>query len=123
MQRLYSMFPNGWPGKGLLVLRLASGSYLLVDGASLVTGALRTGATAFVIAAILGLLQILGLWTPLVAILAILTEMWILFAEGGNFQMEVLLIFVNLAIAMLGPGCWSIDSILFGRRRLNLSNQ
>jgi hypothetical protein len=29
VQRLFSMFPNSWPGAGLLLLRLVSGGLLI----------------------------------------------------------------------------------------------
>src|SRR5258708_19978833 len=32
LQRLFSMFPNGWPGAALLLLRLVAGILLIYDG-------------------------------------------------------------------------------------------
>jgi hypothetical protein len=47
-------------------------------------------------------------------------ESWLLFAGSVALQVAILLISVSAAVAMLGPGCWSIDAILFGRRRLDI---
>jgi uncharacterized membrane protein YphA (DoxX/SURF4 family) len=123
LQRLYSIFPNGWPGKGLLLLRITSGSWLLASsGAVLASGTYREGIVSL-IGVVPGLLQIIGLWTPIAAVAAILTESWVLLVSGDRLEGGVLLILLNAAIAMLGPGCWSIDSVLFGRRRLDLNDR
>src|SRR5580704_8348275 len=66
LQRLFSMFPNGWPGAALLLLRLVTGILLIYDGVV----ALRAGPdlqTTILqsVAVGAGTLLILGLWTPI----------------------------------------------------------
>jgi len=65
LQRLFSIFPNGWPGAGLLVLRIASGEYSLADGIAMIaaSGSRSPGLLALT-SAIPGGLLIVGLWTP-----------------------------------------------------------
>lgn len=121
VQRLFSIFPSGWPGRGLLILRIAAGSLLLVQGvarsipdaraAAIVTAGIGTAA---------GLLMLIGLWTPMSCLLAVVAESWLLFANCVATRPAILLISISAAVAMLGPGSWSIDAILFGRRRLDV---
>jgi len=78
------MFPNGWPGAALLLLRLVAGILLIYDGVV----ALRTGAdlqtTILQSVAIgAGTLLILGLWTPIAGTLVILVEVCFGFLRGA----------------------------------------
>jgi uncharacterized membrane protein YphA (DoxX/SURF4 family) len=74
------------------------------------------------ISAIPGGLLIVGLWTPVAGILAALLEAFMILMGSQEPKEGILLICVYVAIAMLGPGCWSIDSVLFGRRRLDVDD-
>ena len=124
MQRLFSTFPNGWPGAGLLVLRIASGGYLAAISESLyISERLWHVGPLPLTAAISGGLLLIGLWTPVAGVLAALLEILMIFKASEGPKAGMLLVCISTAIAMLGPGCWSIDSILFGRRRLNISDQ
>jgi putative oxidoreductase len=120
VQRLFSTFPNGWPGRGLLVLRLALGGMLLSDGfAWLASGPHRATASAIIgIAA--GLLMLIGFCTPVGSVLAVISQSWTLLISGVMPQTAILLLSVSVAVAMLGPGAWSIDALLFGRHRLKI---
>ena len=121
MQRLFSIFPNGWPGCGLLILRIAAGGLLVTQGVARSIPDARGAAIAtegMGIAA--GFLLLIGLWTPVSCLLAVVAESWLLFAGSVAPQPAILLISISVAVAMLGPGSWSIDAILFGRRRLDI---
>jgi putative oxidoreductase len=124
LQRLFSIFPNGWPGAGLLVLRIASGAYLLTNGITRIaaSGASSFGSLAFA-STIPGGLLFIGLWTPVAGILAALLEALMTLKTIEEPKEGILLLCVCTAIAMLGPGCWSIDSVLFGRRRLDVNHE
>jgi uncharacterized membrane protein YphA (DoxX/SURF4 family) len=67
-----------------------------------------------------GLLLLIGLWTPLGCLLSAATESWLLLAGGIGLEPAILLVSISVAVAMLGPGSWSIDAIIFGRRRLDI---
>jgi putative oxidoreductase len=121
VQRLFSTFPNGWPGRGLLVLRLAVGGMLLANGiAWLAAAPQRNGTAPAIVGIAAGLLMLIGLWTPVGSVLAVISQSWTLLVGGVMLQTAILLLSISVAVAMLGPGAWSIDSLLFGRRRLKI---
>jgi len=76
-----------------------------------------------------GVLLIAGLWTPVTAAVAALDQIWIVAApalsqpssqpasQSAGEWIHVLLAILCVSVAMLGPGAWSIDARLFGRRR------
>jgi uncharacterized membrane protein YphA (DoxX/SURF4 family) len=72
-----------------------------------------------IIAALAGLFVIAGLWTPVMASLAGLDQIWIAvsFPRAGVW-IHILLGILFASLAMLGPGAWSVDARLFGRMRL-----
>jgi uncharacterized membrane protein YphA (DoxX/SURF4 family) len=114
------MFPDGWPGRGLLVLRLAAGAMLLHDGIAAVTGAAPHKPAIPLLAGIAGIFLILGLWTPVAGALSSVLQLFILVAGTDHSRSSILLIAVGIAVATLGPGVWSVDAVLFGRHRLDL---
>jgi putative oxidoreductase len=66
--------------------------------------------------AVLGLFILAGLWTPVVGALVIPVEFWIVFAGKNDIWMSLMLIVFGGTLAMIGPGAWSIDARLFGRK-------
>jgi|HubBroStandDraft_6_1064221.scaffolds.fasta_scaffold115050_2 putative oxidoreductase len=113
LQRLFSMFPNGWPGLALLLLRVAAGILLIYDGAvPLILRAVAIGA---------GSLLLLGLWTPVAGVLVTCAEMCFLLLGTADPRSSILLGAVGAALVALGPGALSIDARLFGRKRLDIS--
>jgi len=128
MQRLFSTFPNGWPGFGLLLLRLGVGIALISFGISgFFTASGEPVAVARDSIETAGaILLIAGLWTPIVGALIALNELWIALSvysspPDGHWN-HVFLAVLTAGVAMLGPGAWSIDARLFGRRRFDMSD-
>ena len=75
MQRLFSTFPDGWPGIGLLLLRTGAAIVLIVQGAAcfLHEGAATWGTWAVgAVAALSGSLLLIGLITPVAGALGAL---------------------------------------------------
>ena len=119
LRRLYSTFATGWPGLGLLLLRLAVGVALVVRGwTTLWSGPPVSTATVTATLAIAGLFLVAGLWTPVMGTLVALLETGGTIASAGIPQVSLLLAAMGAALAMLGPGLWSIDARLFGWRRV-----
>jgi putative oxidoreductase len=117
MQRLYSSFARGWPGMGLFLLRVTAAiTAFHFSGRALSLGQSSTA----VIEGALALLLCAGLWTPIVGSMFAGVAVWVIFSRTGDPWALILLATVGVALAMLGPGAWSIDALLFGRRRMLL---
>jgi uncharacterized membrane protein YphA (DoxX/SURF4 family) len=69
------------------------------------------------------LLLIIGLWTPVAAAVMVLLELWRIVSRGGDPSVEGLLCALAVAIALLGPGAWSVDARLFGWKRIEIDTQ
>jgi putative oxidoreductase len=65
-----------------------------------------------------GILLIVGLWTPIVGTSVALIEIWKILTLAGDKSVWLLLGTAGAALAMLGPGLWSVDAHLFGWRRV-----
>jgi uncharacterized membrane protein YphA (DoxX/SURF4 family) len=65
-----------------------------------------------------GVLLILGLWTPIVGTIVAFVEGWKILTLPGDRWLWLLLGTASVALAMLGPGRWSIDARLFGWKRV-----
>jgi uncharacterized membrane protein YphA (DoxX/SURF4 family) len=124
LQRLFTMFPGGWPGAGLLVLRLAAAIPLIIGGGLAVRDAPQLGLQAIYFATIgVGILLLAGLWTPVAGALQAIIEVWIIFGRGGTPSMHLLLAALGVSLVMLGPGAWSVDARLFGRKRIDIRSR
>ena len=119
MRRLYSTFAGGWPGMGLLLMRSVIGCVLIVRASLRLWGdpPLNITITA-VILLVAGFLLVLGLWTPIVGTSVAAIEVWKILTQPGDRWLWLLLGTASVALAMLGPGRWSIDARLFGWKRV-----
>ena len=122
MRRLYSTFAGGWPGTGLLLMRMVAGSALVARAGSTlwVHPPLNVTVTAIVLMTA-GILLIAGLWTPIAGISVALTEIWKMLMLSGDKSLWLMLGTAGVALAMLGPGLWSIDARLYGWKRLEIT--
>jgi hypothetical protein len=121
MQRLFTMFPLGSAGIALLLLRLSAAAMLLM----LVNREAQvTSQWAFAGLAILAVLLALGVFTPLVCSLCCCLEIVALFSLRGAGALHLVFTVVNTAaLGLLGPGGFSLDARMFGRRRVVLSSE
>jgi putative oxidoreductase len=70
-----------------------------------------------------GIFLLAGLWTPIVGTLLAMDELWIALSLYLSHRVDVVPIFLAvlaLSVAMLGPGAWSIDARLYGRKRFDI---
>lgn len=124
MQRLFTSFPDGVPGAGLLLLRSTLGvigvfeAWLLLkhDGRMAADAAAIVGGGA-------GVLVVLGLLTPAAGVSLGLTTaaLWLAHDSVPSWSQGTMALLVagnSAAVALLGPGAYSIDARLFGRREI-----
>jgi putative oxidoreductase len=125
VQRLFSSFADGWPGFGFLLLRQLTGVALIHFGIAGVREAPELTTVVLQIVGIgAGILLLIGLWTPVAGALAAIVEVWIALSRylshSGDPWIAIVQAVLAAVLAMVGPGAWSIDARLFGRRRIDV---
>lgn len=124
MQRLFSTFAKGWPGMGLLCLRLGAGTVLFHDGMGRwLESPHKQHLFMLLIEAAAGILLFAGLWTPVAGGVAAIIGLWGAIWQPGGPWSQIQLAILGAGLAMLGPGAWSVDARLFGRKRIRIPDQ
>lgn len=123
------MFPDRLPGVGLILLRAALSASSILTGVSAlsseksgVLSGYSGGAVNFVIGAFL----LAGFLTPVAGFVSMLEGIVnglrnLSGTTPGNLNSELLylvLVLASAAMVLLGPGAFSIDAWLFGRREI-----
>jgi uncharacterized membrane protein YphA (DoxX/SURF4 family) len=115
---------------GLLLLRALVGCSLIVQGAAYIQSPNRSlamwGVAAFALTC--GAFLLVGLMTPLVAVLVVIGGIgfalsWIPLPIKDLFDSYpaiINLIGLSITIALLGPGAFSLDARMFGRREITI---
>jgi uncharacterized membrane protein YphA (DoxX/SURF4 family) len=117
IQRLFSSFPDSGPGMALLLLRLCLSTAIVVHG---MHSGIRADAAYLLITAACtsAVLILIGLWTPIAAGAAAVTETVGALAAAPEFFTHMFVTVIAVSLMLLGPGAWSIDAHLYGRKRL-----
>ena len=89
----------------------------LQNGPSLESVILRAVTTA------VGLLLLVGLWTPIAGALTAAFALWRAFSHPTDPWSCIMLVTLGAALALLGPGGWSVDARLFGWKRIDLRDR
>jgi hypothetical protein len=114
MQKLFPMFPNGAPGLALLLLRLFVGAVLVSDAMRVVSALNVVLAWVLVACAVA---VVVGSMTPIAAVLAALIETIGLNAQFIQITLHAFApMVIGVALALTGPGAYSLDARVFGRR-------
>ena len=109
-----------------MLLRVCLGIALLWSAIAGLTGTASEPVTFAQnsIAAVGALFLVAGLWTPVMGTLAALDEVWIALSlyspQRQDTWIHIFLAILAVSLTMLGPGAWSIDARLFGRKRFDL---
>jgi hypothetical protein len=114
MLRIYTMFPRGRAGFALILLRMSVAIGLLMSALAHVGS-----RSALAAAGVLALALAIGLATPVCAAICCVVQLALLWwVTGAVATCLVVASFVSVALSMLGPGAYSVDARIFGRRRV-----
>src|SRR5438105_521604 len=95
----------------------------MVAGVTLIVRAFPRLSVPDALAIGAGMLLLAGLWTPVAGLVTALLGTWNAVSQPGDPWVSVLLAAIGMALAMLGPGAWSVDSRLFGWKRIDIRNR
>lgn len=122
MQRTYSMFPLGAPGIGLVLLRLclAASLWPFADAAS----CSPIGHIVFWGVIVIALALLIGALTPIACGLCLVLASVEAIAPLHALLIHLLPLTLNtVALALLGPGAYSVDGRIYGHRVLTLPDR
>jgi len=110
---------------GLLLLRLVTGIAAIERGVARLEAGLPIAAIILQGLLIIGgILLLAGLWTPLSgSLLAVLTLWNWISTKPADPWPNILLASIGAALALLGPGAWSLDARLFGWKRIDVGGR
>jgi uncharacterized membrane protein YphA (DoxX/SURF4 family) len=104
-------------------MRLSAGMSLVVQAFSeLLVGPPLEAVLFQASSAGLGILLIAGLWTPVVGTLVAVEAVWSFLSSGHSWRW-IMLATLGAALALIGPGAWSVDARLFGWKRLEIRDR
>jgi uncharacterized membrane protein YphA (DoxX/SURF4 family) len=132
LQRTFSGFPTGYPGLALLLVRLVVGGTASSQAWLLIAanhGAVTTSVVVALLAFVTGLALVIGFMTPIASVL--LSAYGLLLTIGSSIPGHLPLfesglarlefIAMSAALIALGPGAWSLDARLYGRREIEVN--
>jgi hypothetical protein len=119
MQRLFSMFPRGGPGIALLLLRISVAATLLLSLAG--RPDLPLFHLLFASAWLVSIALAIGIFTPVVSSIVCVYAIADLLIGLRFDWLAVSLVLNSIALALLGPGAYSLDARLFGLKVVVMS--
>ena len=118
MQRLFSTFPGVLAGAGLALLRVTvavplvyAGLLTVASSSAVLFGSAGSGSA---------ILLLIGLWTPIAGALIAVAELGLAVLHPAEPWSFLHFVTLGAALAMLGPGGYSVDARLFGRKHIQI---
>jgi len=101
-------------------MRLVGGTAFVARAIATMPSGPATAVAAALLAIVAGLFLVAGLWTPVAGSLVAAIGIWFAFTHADDPLASVLLATIGAALALVGPGAWSIDARLFGWKRIDV---
>jgi uncharacterized membrane protein YphA (DoxX/SURF4 family) len=101
-------------------MRLVGGTAFVLRAATTLDSGPPTAVAAGLLAIVAGLFLLAGLWTPIAGSLVAAIGLWFAFTHGADPLASILLATIGAALALVGPGAWSLDARLFGWKRIDV---
>ena len=112
------MFPTGMAGSALLVLRVLVAATLVANANE--HGVSMTAVTMYSLLAVPTICLCLGLFTPYSSACCCVVQLYWWNSGSLHFDRSIVAAVISSVLAALGPGAYSIDARIFGRRLLTL---
>jgi uncharacterized membrane protein YphA (DoxX/SURF4 family) len=119
VQRLFSMFPDSYCGRALIMFRVsAAGTFVML---SIHRGIPPAFSLVILIQLLLTVALILGFMTPIVSAVCCCWELSTLFGYPEIDKLSTIFAAMSVAaLGFLGPGAFSLDARLYGRRVIRI---
>jgi|SRR5882672_1692183 len=114
------MFPAGAAGFGLMILRLCAAGMLVFN---VLTRPVVVASWEIAALVIVSAMLCLGVLTPLICIVAGVAQIVLLFGPERSPTCFAFSIAIAAAVFLVGPGGYSVDSLLFGRRLIRSNSR
>ena len=104
-----------------MLIRLVAGGTAIASAVGGFSSGPPLGTAALqILCIVLGGLLLIGLWTPVGGALLGLIALWRALAYPEDRWGCVVIGSLGVALALVGPGMWSVDARLFGWKRLEI---
>ena len=119
LQRFFTAFPDSWRGFGLLLLRVLVAVTVIMQALAYIRVVESVAGWSIVVLLLASAACLLvGFVTPVAAVLIGLTLLGLAFRTTPDPFQELQVVVLAVVIALLGPGAFSIDARMFGRREI-----